>query len=260
MTAWYALLLVLGACGRLGFDPLGDALGDTGMIAHDANTAQIPSGATIVFHFDENGGTTTTSADGMVKATLGNGVTWSAGVDHSAVHIPGSSFVDAPSYAPLVLTGALGISVWYELDSAPSAGICVPILIHGSAGTGGVNDNDIYALNLINPKVVLYSERLAQQVNATSLASLPAAYVVGVWHHLVVVRDAIGDVTFYFDGGAAMAAPPVGTVNGGTNGHLRIGGDVDSTGCPSFPGSIDELYIYPRELDANEAHALFEAM
>ncbi len=260
-----ALLFALTGCGRIGFSLLGDDVvtdgpGDgPGDGPNDGPMVQPPSGAAAVFHFDEGTGSTTAEASNLVSGALASS-SFTPGIRNSAVQIGAAGFVDFPAEDGIRLTGPLTIGVWYHLDRLLTTGECVPLLIHGSAGTAGLADNDIYAFNLISSRYVLYSERDAQIPNSAGTDPIAPAFTPNVWHHGIAKRDNAGNVSFHVDGGAEVGAlQMVGDVAGGNNGHLRIGADVETSSCGSFPGAIDELYLYPRELDSTEARALFDA-
>jgi hypothetical protein len=240
----------VGGCGRIRFDEAVDA---------GYAVQRPPPGAALIFHFDEAAGPTTTSEDGQIVASLVGDVGRPPGIRGRAVSVSSRAYVDAPSFEPILRPGAVSLSVWYRLDTDVVAGQCAPLLIHGSAGSAGSPDNDIYAINLIPPNLGLYSEHLAQSGNDTVVTAPVTAFMAGAWHHVVVTRDGAGAAFFYIDGGAALVPSVVQPADGGRNGHLRIGADVDVSWCISFAGSVDELYIYPRQLDASEARALFDA-
>jgi len=261
-------LVVLAAlgCGRVSFDALGDGGGNGdgggggGDAANDAGVMP-PSGAALVLHFDENGGTSTTAEGGVPTGSLTGPVAWLAGIRGSAVQFPSAAaYVDFPPSSALLLSGAMSVSIWYQLDANLINGQCVPMLIHGSPGSGSSALNDIYAVNLIPPNLVMYSEYGTQMANGTGAPSPSAtAFFQGAWHHIVTTRDAVGGVQFYLDGGSPVSANTVMPAEDGAAGHLRIGADVESSPCQTLPGSVDEIYIYPRELSASEARALFDA-
>jgi hypothetical protein len=156
-----------------------------------------------------------------------------------------------------VLVGAISISIWYRLDRALSTGECIPLAIHGNAGAGASN-NDIYAINLIPPDLVLYSETGNQIPIPLAVAAPPIAFTVDEWHHLVGVRGPTGNVVFHVDAVGTLGVAGVLPSNGST-GHLRIGADVEVSMCTSFPGALDELYVYPRALTQDEVTKLYDA-
>lgn len=239
-------------CGRIAFEPVADGAGDV-------SRPVVPSGALFVFPFDEASGTNTSSEVGSLTGSLVSDVTWVPGIRGSSVRFGGISYIDFPQRSELLIPGALTISAWYRLDRMPLTDECLPLLIHGSQSFTSA-DNVLYGLNVVSPAFVLFSERLTQEINATSVIAPSNALETGAWRHVVVVRNAVGDVAFYFDGGEAIAAPSVQSVDGGTNGRLRIGADHDlASGCSTFPGALDEIYIYARALDGTEARLLFDA-
>ena len=77
------LLATLTACGRIGFS-LTDEVADAELGDGPSDGANVPAGAIIAFHFDENTGTTTTSTGTMLVGTL-NDTGWTAGVRGSAI-------------------------------------------------------------------------------------------------------------------------------------------------------------------------------
>jgi hypothetical protein len=150
------------------------------------------------------------------------------------------------------------VAFWYRLDAATT--VCTPLLVHAGPSVTDPADNALYALLFDQNEAELYYEQQVQQPMATVVTAPPAAVMPGSWHHLVTVRDpAANTVAFYFDGGSGLMMMPAGIPDGGGAGHLRIGADMGAAGCGSFPGTMDEVYLYPRALSAAEARMLYDA-
>jgi len=243
VLVWGALI----GC-RAAFDRTDDA-----PIAKLDSMPSPPAGAAIAFHFDEDTGTTTTSEDGTTAPMVG--ADWTAGIRGSAVHVQPTGYIDLPTLPRLVIRGALTISIWYRLDAMFEP--CMCLVIHGGPNSGGAAANATYALNLLPPAVQLYSEVQAQTGNSTMAGAPADAFEIGTWHHVVAVRDAGNNVVFYFDGATSFASTTPMPITGGDAGHLRIGNDLEPSGCIPVPGRLDELYIYPRALTIDEIGTLF---
>lgn len=250
-----ALLAAASGCGRVGFAAIADGAPAGGDVSIAA-----PAGALLAFHLDEAAGTTATAEDGTVASLVG-AVSWTDGARGNALEFAAGGSLDLAPDSRLVLAGAITLSVWYRLDLVPPMGQCTPVLAHAGPSTTDPADNALYSIVLSPPDVVLYAEYMAQLAIPTAAAVPATAFSTATWHHLVVTRDpAAGTVAFYVDGGPAILATPSANPDGGTAGFLRIGADITpgGAGCGSFPGSLDELYLYPRALSAAEARSLFE--
>ncbi len=76
----------------------------------------------------------------------------------------------------------------------------------------------------------------------------------GSWHSVAVVRQGTA-MTSYLDGGVSRS----GTLNqspGQGLGHLNIGADKTAAAGYLYTGSLDDIRVYNRSLDANEIAAL----
>lgn len=105
----------------------------------------------------------------------------------------------------------------------------------------------------LSPYQLLWSHRdsggKVQSGNLTSSTDL------GVWQHVVLVRNAATkQVTGYKNGGAALTTTYV-RAPGTSDYHVNIGRNAG--GNQHFAGLIDEVRIYNRVLTAAEIDALF---
>lgn len=90
----------------------------------------------------------------------------------------------------------------------------------------------------------------------------PGRYNDGRWHHAVVSLSGNG-YSLYVDGQRVAHDPGV-TRSGQFNGYWRVGGDVVSiwnmrTNNPWFEGSLDEVAVYSRALDAEAVSRHYSA-
>ena len=253
------MLLVLAACGRLGFP--GESGSPPGLDAAAAPPPDArptpPTDYAARFRFDENTGTRALSDGAQLVGTLGAGVGWAPGHHGSAIAFDPASTgaVDVGDAAALRQTGSMTLSVWYYLVATPGA--CATLAIHGGPNGSGANGNALYGLSLGGGSALWYQEAGAQ-IGTTTAVTLPAtATALRVWHHVAAVRAATAvdasTLVIYVDGVAAPAVA-IGLPTGGTAGTLRLGRDVEDGGACStpIPAFLDELTLYPRALTPDE--------
>ena len=82
----------------------------------------------------------------------------------------------------------------------------------------------------------------------------------GLWHHLIVTRDAASTLSAYLNGAILFSAADAGSMN--ITGDLILGGAVNiATAQPEnlYAGVLDEAALYPQAFDAAEAGRHYQA-
>ncbi len=261
--AW--VLVVLG-CGRLGFDqqqargidangPGEDALGadsshdggggvdaplDPSLVAWWRMEALMPgSPVGLVGVVDSSGHSPMAQCGSAIPCP-----TIVAGKIGSAAQFDGTTtMLEADSVAALIDSN-FTIAAWVKLDVA-NAG-CIMTKGLGS----GVYNSWALCNDMTTQELYFYT---AQTTAPDSL--MPGNQVpVGSWHHVAGTWDGTSKV-LYLDGNKLGDDQPPGIDF--DNSEVFIGGDVDSGSATSFlPGSVDEVRVYNRSLNASEIAAL----
>lgn len=237
-----AAILLLGACGRIGFDPHGidDATGGEGASGGDgANGDTGSSGLLLSFQFE---------ADGLVRdhaggpdATCTACPTSVPGVrtGTTAARFSGSQclLITSGNRTPPVITFAL----WTKQPTLQTATMFGKPR-NGASQTG--NSLEVYTLSTGSSIYVVAGNSTVQMTSA-----------LGAWHHVAVVFDG-STLTGYIDGVVDnMKTGLTPTIYAGD--PFRIGCD-QNTGVEEnyFTGDLDEVRIYDRALSAVEIKAL----
>ncbi len=99
---------------------------------------------------------------------------------------------------------------------------------------------------------------------ATTYDGSPGVFADGVWHHVLVVFERLGNATTYFDGAVVDVRPLAGNTNdistpSGLN--LNVGqdgtGNYTGNGTAGIDAAMDDLGIWQRALSADEAALIY---
>ncbi len=200
----------------------------------------------LVGHWKLNEGTGTTAADssaGEHDGTLYNGPEWINGKANNALAFHNaSSTVQVPNHSDFNFGTStdFSISTWIRVDTKETG----KILYKRTIGSG--YPGYILYVRLING--IAYLRGLVTDGAHTCEIST-SGVDDGKWHHIVLLVDRDGYVTYYVDGSFAVWSQ-MGNV-----------GNMDNT-CPviigeNFPGAIDDIRIYQRLLSIDEIESLY---
>lgn len=206
--------------------------------------------------FDEGTGTQAGDFSGFRNhGTLTNGPTWTTGKLGQALTFDGTNdYVLIPhNAAQNSASGDLTISLWMKpsVDFDTASSIWTLIRKQNGAGTQGwdwvINDAGV------DGQTGIFI------CNGSGCDPLPSGDLVwnaNQWYHFVVVFDAVNlDARYYRDGVliATVTSGPSGYVQ--STGSIRIG---DSQFSSDFPGVMDEVRLYNRQLSAAEVKQLYK--
>ena len=221
-------------------DLAGNANGDDYAITFSiAEPGDLTSGLMGFWPFENGSGTTADDLSGNGNAgTLANGPTWTTGQVGGALTLDGID--DAVTYTAAP-----------ELDDFSE--ITLSAWVNHSATTGwrsiidkrdGAFDGyDLY---------ISSSGRLFMRVNNQTLQGTTVV-ADGTWHHVVGVYD--GNQMLLYVDGVLDASATVGSLTIDTWRTLRLGENWE-LGNSFFAGTMDEVRIYDRALDAGEVAEL----
>lgn len=155
------------------------------------------------------------------------------------------SHILVPAHPSLNVERAITITAWIKPISTAGQ-----YIVHkaATAGGGGPYSLDIYSGTI---RVLLYG------VNNNYLELSGTRPIRrGVWQHIAVTYD--GKMTrLYYNGQPDGAAATTGRIDTSNKG-LEIGTYLWGQPTPYYEGTIDNIRIYKRALDASEIGSLFE--
>ncbi|ROS78682.1 LamG-like jellyroll fold domain-containing protein [Cellulomonas sp. PhB143] len=86
---------------------------------------------------------------------------------------------------------------------------------------------------------------------AANIATSPASYTDGRWHHMVATQSSTAGMSLYVDGDLVASNPQ--TTAQDYSGYWKVGGDPTwDSSSPYFSGDIDEVAVYGKVLTANQ--------
>lgn len=169
---------------------------------------------------------------------------WGTGRIGGALNFDGAN--DYVDVAPIDLTGAFTISLWYNVTNDGAAARMI-------AG-GGPSDTPSAGrkFGFINSGgTFLFFVRVIDGGAADTRSAIP-----GGWHHLTIRRNASNRVDLIVNNGAAQTlfggAPQSGTFR-----IHDIGGNVPQNGNQMYLGGLDDVRIYNRALSTTEVQRIF---
>jgi hypothetical protein len=215
--------------------------------------------------FGEGGSTTVRDAVGGRVGTAAGGITWAAGrLGWLCPGFDGTSGHISVPYSASVGTQVRACSFWFSPTSIPADAVAHRILACADGTVGntwqvvlnpsnntGTNNNSNLEANI----------SLGGTITDKSVASTAPLYAVaaGAWYHVVVVWNSTPTIQQIYVNGQNQALTTQATTSLSviaTSG-LVIGAKNDNTRW--FPGKIDALALYSRQLTAADAVALYQA-
>ncbi|MFH1726564.1 MAG: LamG-like jellyroll fold domain-containing protein [Elusimicrobiota bacterium] len=174
-----------------------------------------------------------------------NGAATAPGKVGNALSLDGvSQYVEVPDSESLDISSAITIEAWINVREFPVSGVDRIAHKH-QAYTLGIQDDHLYA-------------GFWKTTEPDTIASA-ATLEPDRWHHVAVVRGAVGDVArLYVDGVAAPFTSTAVSDMPVSENALFIGIDEDLA-TRVFNGLIDELAVYNRVLSAEEIRGVYFA-
>lgn len=241
-------LLVLTACGRIGFDPLGH--GGDGATGGDDDDDEpgidaglVPPGPAVWLRMetdpnamivDSGGGHAVACTGPICPAAV-------AGKRGQGYRFTGSQ-VDVAPAADLDPSAGFTAAIWIDLQTLPGSVACCP----WNKSFDNANGRDTFALCIDSTGAVVFD---AETPGGTTISETSEPIATGEWHHLAVTWDGATQRD-YLDGVAIGGGSfPIGAGDEG----LALGG---SRGDYFFDGIVDEALYYTRALSAAEIQQL----
>jgi hypothetical protein len=244
---WAVLAALIGACGRIGFDPT-----TVGGVDAPAPVA----GLVAWWKLDDGNGTTAADSVGSADGSLnpgGGSVTpvWTTGIHGGAVHFQGDG--DDISIGPLAVVAnlpALTISGWVRPSAIAALGVsCVLDKGDGAAGWA-------FNVNALAPGDIAFYMHFA----TGNLIRFSAGGLLndGTWSHVVVTWDgtpASSGIRLFVDGSeTAYASATEPTGNRLDDASVPI--EINCNAGTSLAGDIDDVKLFGRALSTEEVSAL----
>jgi hypothetical protein len=242
-----ALLVLAAGCGRVGFEPNGDAQ-TTADTRVDSRPAMVLPGLVVRYPMDDDprGGVV---ASPQLPAACTVCPAPTAGVLDGAYVFDGASMFFVVPSTTLVGAAPYSVAVWLRVDrpALPLVGFSITSKPLGPA-------SNFNAVNLL----VLDSLQLTQETTTDgvqpSYNTVPASIGLGEWHHVVATWDGVNK-RIYQDGSLRQLQPMVTALDSAE--QIQVGADRDSDVLNYFfAGALDELQYYGRALDESEISLL----
>jgi hypothetical protein len=263
------VLLVAGACGRVGFDARVDASANANADAKTdgATSLDLTTGLVGWWKLDDAAGVQAVdSSPSSDTGTLTAGITWVSGHSAGAIDIDGGvdHDIDLGNPAVLHLTGSVTLAAWVNARSFHLGTVQDDAIVSRDDFNRGVLGWSLKGTEDCN-NVQTFSIQIA--INATSnverCSTMTPAY--GVWYHVAGVYDAAHQtmdiyVNGALDNGMLTGVVPSSQYSPTTTIHAQIGNTqppvADSGGPEPWDGQLDDIRIYDRALGSAEVAAL----
>ena len=198
------------------------------------------------WRFSEGTGTTTIDSSGKGnEGTLAGGASWTGGKYGNAIGFDGASgYVNLGSGTALNAgTNSITIMFWEKTAVGNFANFicknnCYGAVLNawvvrqeGNSGKLGLNFGDADSYQYLSGNKVVADN---------------------TWHHIAIVIDRAGAITFYVDGAADVSVPASGIAEPqGGSGPAKIGGNIGGA-YAYLNGAMDEVKVYNRALSQAE--------
>jgi Concanavalin A-like lectin/glucanases superfamily len=211
----------------------------------------IRDGAVAYWRLGETSGTTAVDVIGGFNGTISGGVTLNqpgalADGDKAMLFDGTTGSVNMGTVVPLQITGDLTVEAWVYKTATALGMVAV---CQQSSGAVIPYEFRLTAVNPAGIELVHAGDGGGEVVASTGTVANNS------WHHVVVTRAGPA-VTFYIDG--ILSNSTTGTITPtGTGAVTSIGRRTDTFGF--FPGSLDDVAIYPTALTAPQIAAHYAA-
>jgi hypothetical protein len=214
-------VLVLGACGRVDFDPLHDGSIDAPVSPCDASDPDLVA----CYAFDGD----TLDSSSYHNDAASSAVVYLAGVNGQAAHVDGSSTILAPKSPSLDVTTAFTFDFWVNLDSQPAVATRMMFL----------DNNGDYGMALHPGQI-----ECAGPANFHFLAN--ATIPTATWTHIGCIYDNTA-IAIWLGDAMIGTAPLTGSNNTSGPTGLQIAQNTPDTANPGpdpLLGALDQLRIW----------------
>lgn len=195
---------------------------------------------------------------GVYNGTAQGGLTYSTGKSGNAFTFNGTTGLVALPNSSFDFMNKFSISAWVKIPSAPTAFAAV----FGNYNYLGLKEYG-YAITINTSKNIRFELHGAGGSNTFSGTTVLA---LNTWYHITIIRDSVSKTSYMYINGAleAQATNTGIAIAYGANaiqptiGALRWNdGTLQQTNF--LNGSVDELYIWNKELIATEVTELYNA-
>jgi hypothetical protein len=238
-------LMTLGAVGH----DAADHTSTTTYFQINVGPGLPPAGA---WNFDEGSGTTAADSSGKNHPLTVTGAQFDdAGRVAGSLSFDGQDSGDNRATTPggvVDTSGNFSISAWVRLTELKDAGV---VTINGAAGTGGILR---YAASVNH--WAFYQNVSDTATAAQARIDSVAPPVLKTWTHLLGVFNASDKSISFYVNGRLQATVNYTYTPWKANGSVEVGSYRLGTAKGVFPGSIDDVKIYPRVISAVEANEI----
>ena len=220
------------------------------------------SGMVAWYKLDDGSGTSAADSSGHGNTgTLQNTPTWGTGQIGDALTFNGTNqYVQFPDVASTQISGSWTISSWVKLGALPSSGNQAWFIFKPNSN-GGPN----YETNVSNTAgTYSWNVIFSDSGNNGHSASYATSISTGTWYFVTGVWDSSTSNLYLYVNGALVASQNTGgavPLSGAAccSGTPLLGGEFNGSYGDMLNGSLDDVRVYNRALNANEVAGLYLA-
>lgn len=230
----------------------------TSQSSHTQTFVRVIDTVTAAYAMDTGAGTTIADCSGNGLTGTIDGATWTTGRFSNALQFDGQNdFVNLGTNPLLFPAGSVSLSAWMKFS-----GLYGFLFSNWFGGNWRGFNVGVWGDGENGPNATNFGIFVGNDGPADDQLEGPSKYNDDQWHHVVAVYDQQNlQLRLYIDGALiASKSTPIDIIQYGANtaSEARLGASAVSTGSLyHFTGIIDELKIYGRALNDQDAAALF---
>ena len=199
-------------------------------------------------YYQLNGGTGTTVTDetGTYNGTAVNGITYGAGkFDDAAVFNGINDYINLGNGLTSGLTNSFTVSLWLKINTSPSGNTCA------------FSFQRTIWFDMFVPASNILNVRLLNSSVTSSAVSILNPLVNGTWNNVVFVADKTNSIVkLYLNGQLQGSASWNGTKYDRV--QKNVIGSYGTGTTAFFPGSVDQVRIFPTAITAGQVAELYQ--
>ncbi|CAF1377477.1 unnamed protein product, partial [Didymodactylos carnosus] len=218
------------------------------------SSGEILDDATLKFYFSfDNPSPSLDSGPNSLNGTISNAATVSGRVNEALRFNGASSYFQMYGFYQWGFTTAKPFSIAMWVNPVSLVG---GILVHMSDSATVSYGHCLSLMGLTSGGQIML-----QTWYSNYPAVIGPQLSINTWTHIVYTYSSTNGVQLYVNGIFTVSTPSPSFYSSGYVNYINIGSSLGCCGCPNMPnivfqGSIDELYVYKRELTSTEVSVL----